>query len=538
MSKNLSTAVLCTVISIAFMALLGLMMDDRPSTARGAINQIATEAPIRFGVIGDFGNASEDEAKVAALVTGWNPDFIVTLGDNNYQYGAADTIDTNIGQYYSAYIYPYTGHYTGTQGTGYGIGPRPLPVSRVSVATNRFFPALGNHDWESLTCAPGSQPSSCQGPYFDYFTLPGNERYYDFVQGPVHFFVIDSDAREPDGITALSAQATWLKNALAASTTPWQIVTLHHSPYSSALHGSDPDLQWPYQAWGADAVLSGHDHSYERLLIDGLPYFVNGLGGAVLYPFNTPIEGSVLRYSDKHGAMLVTASTLTITFQLIDITSQTIDTYTLPAGEEPTATPTAPAPTACGQIDIQITQGADDVEEDRADGSIYTNSTDLEMSRDPGNHEAQTIGLRFAQVMVPAGATITSAAIRFGVDEVDTVTTTLRIRTQAVDDAPLFDATPHAISNLPASQAAIVWENVAAWTIVGSVEQTPNLAAIVQEVVSRSDWRSGNALAFIIDGDGRRTAIAYEGGASGAARLCINYTMGQASYLPLIMDGQ
>ena len=81
-----------------------------------------TPTPVRFAVIGDYGLAGEPEAGVAALVKSWDPDFIITLGDNNYPDGAADTIDENIGQYYHEYIYPYAGEY----GEGSDI--------------NRFFP--------------------------------------------------------------------------------------------------------------------------------------------------------------------------------------------------------------------------------------------------------------------------------------------------------------------------------------------------------------------------------------------------------------
>jgi hypothetical protein len=53
---------------------------------------------------------------------------------------------------------------------------------------NRFFPTLGNHDYE------GSQWNI---PYLNFFTLPGNEIYYDFIWGPIHFFAIDSDIEIP-----------------------------------------------------------------------------------------------------------------------------------------------------------------------------------------------------------------------------------------------------------------------------------------------------------------------------------------------------
>ncbi len=88
-----------------------------------------------------------------------------------------------------------------------------------------FFPTLGNHDWYTNDAQP----------YLDYFTLPGNERYYDFVWGPVHFFALDSDEHEPDGVNAGSAQAAWLQQGLAASTSPWNIVYTHYPPYSSGM---------------------------------------------------------------------------------------------------------------------------------------------------------------------------------------------------------------------------------------------------------------------------------------------------------------
>ena len=257
-----------------------------------------------FAVIGDYGVDNANEAAVAALVKSWIPDFVITTGDNNYTSGASSTIDQNIGKYYHEYIYDY-------QGT-YGAG---------SPDVNRFFPALGNHDWVTANAQP----------YLDYFSLPDNERYYDFVQGPVHFFVIDSDTHEPDGTSSTSTQAFWLQSGLAAATEPWKIVYMHHPPYSSSRHGSTGYMQWDFKGWGASAVLAGHEHSYERLDVAGLPYFVNGLGGQSIYNFGAPIPGSQVRYNEQHGAMLVSATTTQLTFQFINVDGSVIDTYTLTA---------------------------------------------------------------------------------------------------------------------------------------------------------------------------------------------------------------
>lgn len=283
-----------------------------------AMETTSKTASLRFAIIGDFGVDGAKEAAVALLVKSWNPEFVVTVGDNNYL-GAASAIDRAIGKYYRDYIAPYQGTY----GSGSSSG-------------NRFYPALGNHDWESLSCSNGV----CQGPYFDYFTLPGNERYYDFVQGPVHFFLVDSDAHEPDGISATSAQAAWLRARLAASTAPWKLVILHHPPYSSGPAGSTKAMQWPFKSWGADVVLAGHDHHYERLDVNGQVYFIDGLGGTGISKRVTPIAGSQATYTQYHGALLVGADTGTINFQFIDINGKVVDTYTLNKDTTGTSTPT------------------------------------------------------------------------------------------------------------------------------------------------------------------------------------------------------
>jgi tartrate-resistant acid phosphatase type 5 len=256
---------------------------------------------VRFAVIGDFGSAGTAAREVADLVKSWRPDFIITVGDNNYPDGEASTIDPNIGQYYHEFIYPYKGRY--------GAG----------ATVNRFFPSLGNHDWH----ASGARP------HLEYFTLPGNERYYDFVQGPVHLFAIDSDSHEPDGITRTSRQAVWLQSQLAASTAPWKLVYFHHPPYSSGDHGGSREMQWPFQQWGASAVLAGHDHNYERLLIQGFPYFVVGTGGKSLRAFGPAVAGSQVRYQADYGAMLVTASAESLSFQFYTRTGVLKDSYTM-----------------------------------------------------------------------------------------------------------------------------------------------------------------------------------------------------------------
>lgn len=270
-----------------------------PATPSAQTLTPTPDSPVRFAVIGDYGSGDQNEREVADLVKSWKPDFIITTGDNNYPRGAASTVDENVGQFYHEFIYPYLG--------GYGQGAE----------VNRFFPTLGNHDWMS----------SAAQPYFDYFTLPGNERYYDVIWGPVHLFALDSDSREPDGVGRSSTQAAWLQDKLANSDAPWKLVYMHHPPYSSGWQGPVDWTRWPFQEWGATAVISGHDHTYERILVNGFPYFVNGLGGGAIYRFESITHGSQVRFNADYGAMLVEADQESIVFQFVTRHGEVVDTY-------------------------------------------------------------------------------------------------------------------------------------------------------------------------------------------------------------------
>jgi len=260
---------------------------------------------VHFALIGDYGDAAYGLPAVAELVSSWQPDLILTLGDNNYPDGSAETIDENIGQFFAPYISPYKGEY--------GPGGK----------TNRFFPVLGNHDWSTNNAQP----------YLDYFSLPGNERYYHFSWEFVEFFMLDSDGREPDGIGRSSTQAAWLQQQLAASNAVWKIVILHVPPYASTQREQNLALRWPFIAWGADIVFSGHEHFYERLIVDGFPYIVNGLGGGARYGFGDILPESQLRFRGTHGALLVVASRDILSIQFIGVGQEIIDAFQLPIPE-------------------------------------------------------------------------------------------------------------------------------------------------------------------------------------------------------------
>jgi hypothetical protein len=260
------------------------------------------QSTFKFAVIGDYGDNDSQELDVANMVKSWNPDFIITTGDNSYD---STPIDDNIGQYYSDYIYPYVGSYSS------------------SATFNMFWPSLGNHDYDD---------GGGINAYLDYFTLPNNERYYDQVIGNVHLFMVNSNSQEPDGRSGTSTQADWIRDKMLdcqANHSHWRVVAFHHAAYSSGDHGSSTFMRWSFKSWGAHIVLSGHDHTYERLDVNGLPYFVNGLGGKSLYPWGNILNESVVRYNSDFGAQLVEGNADSLNFKFVARTNEVMDSYTM-----------------------------------------------------------------------------------------------------------------------------------------------------------------------------------------------------------------
>lgn len=445
----------------------------------------------RFAMLGDFGDNSAAQASVATMVASQNPDFIVTAGDNRY---GTSTYQQTIADHYGAYV--------------------PVISGGVS-AENLFFPAPGNHDYSD---------GGGIGEYLAYFDLPGdgvvstntsgNERYYDVIKGDVHFFFVDSDAAINDP-AELVEQQSWLQSQMLSSTTAWQVVVAHHAPYSSGGHGSNTTMQWDYASWGADAVLAGHDHTYERISQNGIPFFVNGLGGRSIYDFGTTAPGSEFRYNDDYGAMLIEATPESMTFEFMSVSGALIDSYTIGDQNPPPDT---------GVIDRQVSLSSDDAEERASDGSVDLTSSDIELGDDPGFSEDQTVGLRFQNITIPQGAVITTAYLEFESDEIDSVATFVNIRAQATDNASTFTSALNDITSRPTTASVVSW-TLGAWDAVDVKHQSPDLSSLVKEVVDRGGWSAGNSLAFIIDGAGSRTAESFDGEALAAAKLHIEYSL-------------
>ena len=187
---------------------------------------------------------------------------------------------------------------------------------------------------------------------------------------------------------------------------------------------------------------------------------------------------------------------------------------------------------------FNIINGNDDAEENFATGAMNLTSTDLEFTTD--GTQIQVVGMRFQNVSVPKGSTILDARIQFEVDEVTTTdTVNIAFDIEGTDDAAVFTNTNSDISNRPFTLTqAVLWTMVPAWDtiqVAGNNQLTPDLSNLVQNVVNRSGWVSGNALVFgAIDPSelgltgfstnaGKRTAESFNGSSTGAAKLIIEY---------------
>jgi hypothetical protein len=198
-----------------------------------------------------------------------------------------------------------------------------------------------------------------------------------------------------------------------------------------------------------------------------------------------------------------------------------------------TSTTSTTVPLEITALSIQVASGSDDAEESDS-GSVATSSSDLEFAYDK---RPQQVGIRFVGVDIPKDAAIVSAYVQFQVDEVPNPSSPadLTIWGQATGDAAQFTTASGSISSRTRTAASVPW-SPAEWSTVGQagpLQQTEDIAPIIQEIVRHQDWGAGQALALIITGNttsnaDSRIAESYDGSASGAPVLHVEYGVGAA----------
>jgi len=174
-------------------------------------------------------------------------------------------------------------------------------------------------------------------------------------------------------------------------------------------------------------------------------------------------------------------------------------------------------------LDVRIAAASDDAEQTNT-GSVTTSSSDLELVVD--GSDVQLVGLRFPGMAIPTGAFIEQAWVQFQTDEVSTAAASLTIQGETTPQAPTFAETTDNVSLRPRTAASVAW-SPAAWSTVGEQgvnQRTPNLATVIQEVVSAGTWSSGDPIVLIVTGSGRRTAEAFDGLPAGAPLLHVEYS--------------
>jgi hypothetical protein len=148
----------------------------------------------------------------------------------------------------------------------------------------RTQPSVGNHEYATARAKP----------YFDYFGAragtPG-KGYYSCDRRAWHVVVLNSNCDRVDGCGRRSPQGRWLRNDLANNPSRCTLAYFHHPLYASGTGSDTPEVK-PF--WkilynrGADVILAGHAHRYERFRpitlkgepsANGIRQFIVGTGG-------------------------------------------------------------------------------------------------------------------------------------------------------------------------------------------------------------------------------------------------------------------
>jgi alkaline phosphatase len=294
-----------TIIVCQTAALLGCAQqdkvvgpEDKTPAATESSAQASAVAPAVLVAAGDIAKCYiSNQAGLTAKLLDRIPGTVAALGDNAYQDGTA-------AQYAKCYG-PTWGRYK-----------------------SRTRPALGNHEY-----------NVSPNPYFDYFNGAGKSSgragprgkgYYSYSLGAWHVVVLNSVTNIRQDVS--SPQAKWLKADLAAHRTQCTLAYWHHPFFTSGKNRPAtrmaPLVKILYDA-GAEIVMSGHNHQYERFAPQdpsrradskrGLRAFVVGTGGAGMYGFERTQPNSQVRYAGGHGVLKLTLSPGSYTWEFVPV---------------------------------------------------------------------------------------------------------------------------------------------------------------------------------------------------------------------------
>lgn len=156
---------------------------------------------------------------------------------------------------------------------------------------------------------------------------------------------------------------------------------------------------------------------------------------------------------------------------------------------------------------------------DQAAGTVALTGTTINV-----NSTGQYGGLRFTGVTVPQGATIDSATLDVEITSTTYDDPDLTLYGEATDDAATFASSSNNISGRTSTTATTTWT---ATSIGAGVKTSPSIAGIIQEIVNRPGWVSGNNIAIIINANSSASFFrirTYNAGSGSPAKLNITYT--------------
>ncbi|MFL5767849.1 MAG: metallophosphoesterase family protein [Actinomycetota bacterium] len=278
--------------------------DSRPAAAVLSQAPAATQAPqakrsaaVVIAAAGDIacpGSPCDAERQTAGEIRRIDPDAVLALGDLQYPNGSFAN---------------FRASYDRTWGT----------------FKRRTYPAPGNHEYET----PGA------AGYYRYFGKRVHPPlgYYSFDLGGWHLVALNANCDFVD----CHRERRWLGRDLRRDGSLCQLAYWHQPRFSSGPHGSDPTYSGFWNTlyrFGADVVLNGHDHDYERfakLAPDehfsggGIREFVAGTGGGSHYPFGPPVPGSQVRVADRSGVLRLRLSGTSYGWSFVDTSGKTRD---------------------------------------------------------------------------------------------------------------------------------------------------------------------------------------------------------------------
>jgi calcineurin-like phosphoesterase family protein len=245
---------------------------------------------------GDIADCSSDGDEATAALLDHIDGTVFTAGDNAYSDGSA----ANFSQCYE----PSWGRHKG-----------------------RTRPSPGNHDYHTTDAAD----------YYAYFgALAGDpgKGYYSYDLGDWHIISLNSNI----SMSAGSVQEQWLRADLAASSLTCTLAYWHHPRFSSGTqHGSTSSAEPLWQALydaGAEIVVSGHEHNYERFApqtpggvadpANGIREFVVGSGGTGHYnDLGTPLANSEVFEGSTFGVIKLTLGPGTYSWSFVPVAGAT-----------------------------------------------------------------------------------------------------------------------------------------------------------------------------------------------------------------------